>query len=222
MAMEGFSEFDFQIGELNGRFEVDRKYGFEQRITMKQYEWAREYMRINKNIGQRGAGDGTPHAQFMGKLGEVVVADALGIELALKSEGMDKGKDIVFGNLIIDVKCKTRRYQILGFYGWNVYAAQFDNPNFEANCYVFAGINDWHKEEMVKENPWVFMMAGWITRVAFGKRSYWLPAGTKRLRSDGKFFMEEGYEIPNYETTTDSLFPLHGWEDLKDKRKAIL
>jgi hypothetical protein len=135
---------------------------------------------------------------------------------------MDRGKDIVFGNMLMDVKCKTRRVRILGFYGWNIYAAQFDNPNYEANCYLFAGINDWHNEEMTREKLWYFNVAGWITRDAFKMRSYYLPAGTKRLRSDGKFFMEEGYEIPNYETTTDALFPLNGWEDLKFKSKAIL
>ena len=122
----------------------------------------------NKPFGRRGYFDGNRYQKFLGFLNEVVICDLLGLPWPELPDGKpDKGYDIIFDNVKIDIKSR----------GFNPKRGNPRNPLYDhlvakdqmkdAEGYLFTAVNAQNKNIMV---------CGYLTkdevisRGIFGKR----------------------------------------------------
>jgi len=179
----------------------------EIKVRQDQLDWAKDYIKQKGSIAKRGIYDGRKEfEQIIGKMGEKVVADSLGIKLDNKS-GFDNGIDIEIGQYKIDVKTKVRRAKLMPWFAWNIPISQFRSKKYQNNVYLFCSYND--------DTNWL-TVAGFTTKISFIKRCLFLPKGAYRVRQDGKKFpTNEGYPLEMMEIPQCALYGLRNWQDLK-------
>ena len=139
------------------------------------------------NFGQRGYADGNKEQQLTGIIGQSVIMSLFGQNLIDGSTGFDHGTDILFNNLIIDVKTMGRTTDVRDYYVNNFMAIQF---KYNTDVYIFCSYN--------KTNN-ILTICGWITKKSFKERASFYKKGTVRKRSDGSTFktFHDLYEIKN-------------------------
>ena len=153
----------------------------------------------------RGKYDGSVRDQIVGKIGELVVAEFLGVELP-GAEGFDHGIDMVIGYMVIDVKTKIRRVPIKPWYAFNVPLSQYIGKEYKNNTYLFASYND---EKQTLE------IAGYISKLLFDRRCIYLPVGAKRRRANGTWYPTvNGYEVEMVEIVQAALMPIDQKDDV--------
>ena len=157
---------------------------FDTKITYEQRQYAQRIVE-EYDFGHRGKFDGTTERQFIGILGETVMADALEMPRPTGLEGFDKGIDFVIFGKKVDLKTMGRTTPVRDYYVNNLIASQ---TSYETEFYVFSSIN---------KTNWVMTVVGVIPKRNLEK--YFLKEGTIRKRSDGSEFpvQTDMYEIPN-------------------------
>ena len=179
------------------------------KVTDHQKEWAEWYV-DNNNMANRGTYDGGKFEQFVGKLGEKVVADALGIALDPRS-GNDYGEDLVINGLIVDVKTKPRDYKMEAWYCWNVPVSQYER-SYKTQAFLFCSYN--------RKSGWV-NICGMIPKEDFKVRSIYLPKGAYRVKSNGDKYPVikgvVGYPCECMESPQAAMFEPRSIEDIKFK-----
>lgn len=90
------------------------------------------------NVGKRGRNDGKFNEQYLGKLGEVVMADTLGLPRPTVVKEFDNGIDFIICGRAVDIKTSGRPFRINDF-GWcGLMADQYKNPKYLNDTYCFA------------------------------------------------------------------------------------
>ena len=139
---------------------------------MKRSAW--EFLQHN-NIGNRHTANGNKEEQYVGLLGEMVVADIFNIEHKL-SKGFDGGFDFVIDGKKADVKTMGRNVDVKMNYVNNFIAFQ---SGFNCDLYIFCSINK-NKSELT--------ICGWVTKQELFDRATYYPKGEKRTRDNGTSF----------------------------------
>ena len=129
---------------------MNSKIIFDIDERLKQYVW--DFTKDN-NIGNRGTFDGSREQQFVGLIGEFIVADYMGlvdgspvwyqdgwVKLPeLKNDGFDGGFDIhLETGERFDVKTMTRNVDLQDHHEHNVVASQF---KYDCDFYIFCSLN---------------------------------------------------------------------------------
>jgi hypothetical protein len=169
----------------------------QRTLTKEQKEYA--WDQVNRNsMAHRGVFDGNKEHQYTGLLGEIVVADELGLERPTTSRGFDNGIDLVFLNVAFDVKTVGRNYDPRREWVNNLVASQM---KYATQAYLFASIN---------KRTSVITYTGLISKHDAERYELHL-AGTSRMRDDGKeiILKTDQREIPN-----SHLHPLDRWDDM--------
>ncbi len=113
--------------------------------------------------------------------------DLLGFGYIDGSTGFDNGADIIYNNIIIDIKTMGRTTEVRDYYVNNFLAIQF---KYNTDIYIFCSFNK------INYN---LTICGWISKNDFTKKAKLFKKGTKRFRSDGSSFntFHDLYEINN-------------------------
>ncbi len=143
---------------------------------------------INHNLGNRGIEDGNARKQEVGLIGELAVCNYLYGEypdLSNKKDGFDGGYDLIYADKKIDVKTMERKSYVKPNYVNNFYTMQ---QGHDADLIVFCS---YHQVDNILE------ICGWLPKSELATRGTYYAAGTKRLRTDGTFFIfrQNNYEV---------------------------
>ena len=170
---------------------MDRKsIVFQIDEDLKQHVW--EYTKDN-NIGNRGHFDGDRERQFVGLIGEFIVADYMGlvsdenivyyqgrwIKLPeLSNDGFDGGFDIelVTGEKF-DVKTMTRNVDLQDHHEHNVVASQV---KYDFDFYIFCSLNK-------RKNT--LSIDGYLSKFELIALSNFHPSGETIVRDNGTTFI---------------------------------
>jgi len=152
------------------------------------------------NFGQRGVFDGNKDQQFVGVLGQTVVADLLHVPRPDGTEGNDRGVDFVMNSKNIDIKTMTRTVPVKEHYVHNFVAYQKKYPT---DVYIFASYN--------KKNN-VFTMCGSVSKEQLEERAVFFEKGQLRYRDDGTAFP---VKAPLYEIKQSDLNKINSLEDIE-------
>lgn len=154
--------------------------------TDEQKEYAKNLVE-NTNFGIRGDFDGNKYQQYVGILGQTVVADWLGMERPKDNGGFDGGIDFIINNITIDLKTMTRNVDMRPEYVHNLYGGQI---HYETDIFMFANYNKYTED---------ITLCGWIPKELFLDYAKFYPEGTKRKRDNGTWLVVRGkkgmYEI---------------------------
>jgi hypothetical protein len=153
------------------------------------------------NFGQRGVFDGNKEQQFVGVLGQTVVADLLQVPRPDGTSGNDKGVDFVMNHKNVDIKTMTRTVSVKEHYVHNFVAYQKKYPT---DVYIFASYN--------KKNN-VFSICGSVSKEQLQERAEFFEKGQLRYRDDGTAFPAKA---PLYEIKQSDLNRINSVEDIKN------
>lgn len=173
---------------------------FDTKINndQKLYAWKL----VNKtNFGRRGYGDGDINAQYTGILGEVVMADIIGVERPTGKNGSDNGIDFVVFGKNVDLKTMGRHCPVKPFFTNNLRPYQVSAPNCLTDAYLFSSIN---------KDTSIMTFVGYFRKDHITER-YLIPAGAIRQRGKSEPLVNE---YDNYEIDCADLFPVNGSMDL--------
>lgn len=171
---------------------------FKIKVTDEQISYVQDLLE-KVNFGQRGDGtkrynNGTKEEQFVGILGEVVVADLFGQkrpgEKKIKGRKGDEGIDLIIYNQKIDVKTMSRHCDVQDYYVHNLHGDQVGSY-YKNNIYLFTSLNKTNME---------LTICGWVTKEEFFKRADFYPCGAIRENPQKKFRVRSKkgmYEICN-------------------------
>jgi len=159
---------------------------------MKRTAWS--FLEKN-NMGNRHTANGNKEEQYVGLLGEMMVAKIFNIDHKL-SPGFDGGFDFIIKGLKADVKTMGRNVDVKMYYVNNFIALQ---SGFDCDLYIFCSLNKTKSE---------LTICGWVTKDELFDRADYFPKGSIRTRSDGTSFelKADTYEIKNIDlNATESL-----------------
>ena len=151
------------------------------------------------NFGQRGVFDGNKDQQFVGILGQTIVADLLKMPRPDGISGNDRGVDFVINNKSVDIKTMTRTVPVKEHYVHNFVAYQ---KEYQVDAYVFASYN--------KKNS-IFSICGSVSKEQFKERADFFEKGQLRYRDDGTTFPAKA---PLYEIKQSDLNKINSIEDI--------
>lgn len=137
------------------------------------------------NFGNRGTFDGNRERQYTGILGQIVMADGVGLPRPTGTGGFDDGIDFTVADRKVDLKTMGRTVPVHRSFVNNLVASQ---TKYQTEVYVFASIN---------KTTRIMTVCGVYPKSELGK---WYHAkGDTRTRADGSTFALEAdmYEIPN-------------------------
>lgn len=154
-----------------------KKYIYQ---SQKDYAWS---VVKKHNIANRGKHDGSQRNQYVGILGEVIVADMNDAPRPTGEGGFDKGIDFTIYGVKCDLKTMERKYDPKPHWVNNYYASQF---KYETEVFVFASINSLDS---------TITFCGVLGKWELGEP---YKEGTVRTRDDGSQFTLNGdsYEVP--------------------------
>ena len=157
---------------------------FVVKVTQNQLDYARKLVE-NHNFAQRGIADGDKEDQFIGMLGQTVLADLLKYQPPEGGNGFDGGIDLYIGAHSVDVKTMKRKVDMQDYYVHNLIGFQ---SGYDVEYYVFLSYNA-KKNEMT--------ICGYKKKDEFYRKAKLYRKGTMRKRSDGTQFrlMADNYEI---------------------------
>lgn len=138
-------------------------------------------------IGNRGEFDGTPEQQVAGKLGEVIVADALKLPRPEPVQGHDGGVDFTVFGQRVDLKTLVRTVWPSPEYQHNIPAPQIGNALLKPDVYLFGELNKKARN---------YHLVGWCWAKDFTTIATLHAKGTTKTRRDG----------------TKLTFPVETWE----------
>ena len=142
--------------------------------TPEQVKTAREYQEKVGGVGHRGDFDGDKIKQLFGLQAQMIVAEMLGVNNGLDSEGFDGGYDLEWNNKKWDVKCELRTVNFKPRkFVHNVAASQI---RYQAEGFIFCSMN---------RTEGLFQVCGYITKEDFLEKATFYPQGTERERTDG-------------------------------------
>jgi hypothetical protein len=144
----------------------------DQSITQEQRNYAETLVR-DHNFGRRGVGDGTRHQQFIGMLGQTVIADLFGSPRPKATKSWDGGNDLPFEGLSVDVKTQERSVPPLVEH----HVGNFSDlqVNIPSDILLFCSIH---------RKTGVLTVCGWICKQEFFEKARYYPLGTLRTRSN--------------------------------------
>lgn len=158
---------------------------FNVKITHEQklYAW---WLVNEHNFGRRGDFDGDRNRQYVGMLGQTVMADLLYrngfvAERPEPTEGHDNGIDFVLEGMNVDLKTMSRKVWVRPYFVNNLVASQLKS---DTDVYCFASIRTLF--------PTTMQFLGIIHKRSIDE--FIIPKGTKRMRSDGTSF-ETGADL---------------------------
>jgi hypothetical protein len=156
------------------------------KISQEQIDYTKELV-SRVNFGNRGRFDGSKKNQFIGILGEVVLADILEKKRPDGEGGFDGGVDFIINNMKFDLKTMARTVSSRPHFVNNLVASQAAYNN---DGYIFASINTKTRE---------FELLGIIGKDNL--KPFFIAKGTERKRDDGTILTvgADMYEIPNSE-----------------------
>lgn len=154
------------------------------------------------NFGKRGYADGTKEQQLVGIIGQSVIMSYFDAGFIDGSKGFDDGKDLIYNNLIIDIKTMGRTTDVRDYYVNNFLAIQL---KYNTDVYIFCSLN--------KKN-YELTICGWITKTKFKEKALFYKKDTIRTRSDGTTF-KTFHDL--YELNNSDLNDVESIEDLKSK-----
>jgi hypothetical protein len=176
---------------------LDIKVSHEQRLYA--FKLIKKY-----NFGNRGIADGNQNEQYVGILGQVVLADALNMDRPPGKIGFDGGFDFIINNKKVDVKTMGRTVTLKNSYVHNFIALQ---KEFDVDYYIFCSYNKRRK---------TLTIGGYISKTKLFKNAILYRKGTKRYRTDGTFFITK---TDLYEIKQISLIPINKLDDINLKIK---
>ena len=156
------------------------------------------------NFGQRGVFDGNKEQQFVGVLGQTIVADLLQVPRPDGTDGNDGGVDFVINHKNVDVKTMTRTVPVKAHYVHNFVAYQKKYPT---DAYIFASYNK-------KSN--IFSICGCVSKEQLQARAAFFEKGQLRYRDDGTAFPTKA---PLYEIKQSDLNRINSVDDIKKSMK---
>jgi hypothetical protein len=172
---------------------------FDIKPTQEQKDYAAE--QIEKyNFGQRGRGDGNKEQQYVGVLGQTIVADLLEMTRPDGEDGNDGGVDFTINGKKVDVKTMSRTVSMKEHYVHNFIAYQKDYLN---DAYIFLSYN---------KNNDTLSICGTVSKEQFNERASFYEKGEMRYRDDGTFFPTKA---PLYEIKQSDLNPVNSIEDIE-------
>ena len=156
------------------------------------------------NFGNRGIADGNQNEQYIGILGQVVLADALNMDRPPSKIGFDGGFDFIINNKKVDVKTMGRTVSIKNYYVHNFIALQ---KEFDVDYYIFCSYNKRRK---------ILTIGGYISKAELFQNAALYKKGTKRFRANGTFFITKA---DLYEIKQTALIPINKLHDINQKIK---
>jgi hypothetical protein len=158
------------------------------------------------NFGNRRTANGTKPQQLTGIVGQSVVMNIFNQGFIKGNEGFDKGIDILYNNLKIDVKTMGRTTDVSSNYTNNFLKLQ---DYFETEIYIFCS---YHKTKQE------ITLCGWIGKEDFVNKRKFYPKGSTRKRFDQSTFttFADLYEIDN-----EQLNDIISVDDLKEQLKGF-
>lgn len=159
---------------------------FNIQINTEQKEYAWKLVN-STNFGKRGYDDGRKEDQYTGILGEVVMADVLGMARPDGLGGNDHGIDFRICEKNIDLKTMGRNYPVKDYFTNNLKPHQVSAPNCMTDLYLFSSINKMDS---------VMTFIGYFKKDNIEDR-HLIPAGTPRPRgkSEPMISLYDNYEI---------------------------
>ncbi|MGG6431518.1 hypothetical protein ACPF7I_08350 [Anoxybacillus sp. D401a] len=157
---------------------------FDVKVNEEQRDYAG--MMVSKfNFGKRGYADGNKEQQFVGVLGQVVIADLTDGQRPNGENGFDGGVDLIIKNKKIDIKTMTRTVPMKPHFVHNFIGYQL---RYGVDYYLFCSFN---------KSRNILTVCGLIKKEDFLKKSSYYPKGSKRYRDDNSFFVTNAplYEI---------------------------
>ena len=168
---------------------------FDVKVSDEQITYA-EFLITHYNFGQRGYGDGSPKEQRTGMIGQVVLADLLGLPRPTGEEGFDGGYDFVINGKKVDLKTMSRTGPMKSFYVHNFIGYQI---KYDTQIFIVASLNTTNN---------ILTICGTVTKERILEKAVFTPQGGYRMRSDGTRFKVKAplYEIEQqYICNADSL-----------------
>lgn len=143
------------------------------------------------NMGNRGRNDGSKALQYLGILGETVMADLIGVARpdGSNSEQNKRGVDFYLFGKKVDLKTMVRDYEVNPkWFICNLMFEQVHNDYSETDIYAFASYNK-QTQEMT--------FVGIISKKALNN-NFLVPAGSVRHKGKESSFISkwDNYEVP--------------------------
>lgn len=147
------------------------------------------------NFGKRTDSEfnGNSTRQFVGVLGEVVMADLLGVPRTTGNNGeFDYGVDFNVNGMVVDIKTTGRNGYLNRWAEFGLVAKQIENPEIKTDVYLMANIN---KRESV------FELCGWIHKADIQRKVKgveYTPKDTPVCTKDGRElfrYLEDNYVV---------------------------
>lgn len=155
---------------------------------------------VNKyNFGNRGRGDGDQRMQETGILGQICLADLLGLPRPSGESGFDGGVDFVIDGANVDIKTMGRTVDVKHHYVHNFIGYQL---KYDCEYYIFASYNS-HLEKL--------QICGIVSKEEFLNKATHYKIGDKRYRDDGTYFFSRA---PLYEIKQSDLNDINSIEDI--------
>ncbi|TYP48147.1 hypothetical protein [Thermosediminibacter litoriperuensis] len=168
------------------------------KVTGEQIKYAEDL--VNRcNFGRRGRGDGNREQQFVGVLGQTVVADLLNLERPKGGEGFDGGYDVKINDKKVDIKTMGRTVPMQEHYVHNFVGYQV---GYDVDYLIFCSFN--------KTNN-ILTVCGYISKSDFLKKADFYEEGAIRTRDNGTNFKTKA---PLYEICQKDLHPINRIEDI--------
>jgi hypothetical protein len=158
-----------------------------------------KHINDNFNLGNRGYGDGNKQEQYIGILGQIVLADILEINRIKGNEGFDEGIDFVINNKKVDVKTMGRTVDVRSHFVHNFIGYQM---KYVTDYYIFQSYNRIKNE---------LSICGFVSKNELIDRSLFYEKGTIRYRDDGSSFINKA---PLYEIKQMDLNPINNVKDI--------
>lgn len=157
---------------------------YDIKISDEQKEYAKKLI-DTYNFGQRGYADGDKTQQYVGVLGQTVLADYLRVNRPTGKSGFNGGIDFLINGLRVDIKTMGRTVAVKDHYVHNFIGMQ---KKFEVDYYIFCSYN--------KCND-ILTICGYISKGEFNKLAKFYRKGARRYRDDGTYFLTKAnlYEI---------------------------
>ncbi len=128
-----------------------------------------------KFTGERGLFDGSKIKKFVGTLGEIIIADWLGVKRPSEDAGFDGGYDIDWRGKRWDVKVLVIASDFKPqTHCFNVYGAQ---AKYDNDGYIFLSYN---------KSKGFFELIGFIRKEDFLRKAIYFPAGSKMKKPNGE------------------------------------
>lgn len=185
----------------------------------REYAWA---LVSSTNFGQRNTRseigldtNGNKPQQYTGILGQVVLADLLGLPRPVKTADFDGGVDFTIRGYCVDLKTMARDFDVSPRWVNNLWQSQCEDPRSRTEIYAFASIN---------RRKRTFTFCGLFPRhwVSAEYGVNYIPAGTMRdLRKGGKVLQQFPLKAGMYEVPMDRLISVALPEEIPDKVEHI-